>query len=274
MPRDRQKTQRSVERISSPPELQENHAQDLRLAETSRADGATLQRLRATGLPMNTDAVDSFHVEEAGERWLHLRWSLSQKTLARAESAMGREGHRSTRMLRLHSIEQGESGPPSKELLQQIDVPLDAAEWFLKVPTSAPAWLVEYGAAFGQNRFFSMLHSSPILLSTHRASQRQTEQLLAKTTLLDSLDAGHPPPLTLQGTFVLQGVTSPRARVLVDDRDVAVEPQSGQFHWQLPLSNGRVVVPINVTQSGQVRRALLAVETNFHLLDPEPAGED
>jgi hypothetical protein len=223
---------------------------------------------------MSQTQHDSLQLDEVGDRWLHIRWQVSPKTQARAESAMGRDVHRSTRLLRLHCVDPGEDGPPSKQLVQELELPGGVLEWFVRIPTEATIWQVEIGIRFGKGRFFSLLHSSPVTLSPRRARRIEGENQFSPWSLSETLEGGNPPQLEIQGTFVLSGKTRPQARVLVDDRTVPVDTDTGLFEWRLPLENGRLVVPVNVTDAGQIRRALLAIETNFHLLAPEPMSED
>lgn len=222
---------------------------------------------------MNSTPQDALIVEEVGNYWLRVRWTISPKTLERASSTMGREAHRAARVLRLFRVEQDDSGPRSQKLFQDIEIPTDAEEWFLHVPTTEHAWLVEVGTSFAQGRFFSMLHSVPVVLNGSRVSLQGARRYLGSEKLIDSLEGGVPPPLKVQGTFALTGSTTPGAQVQIDDQPVPVDARTGDFEWQLPLSNGRMVVPINVVDAGTVQRALLAIDLNFHLLDPEPNTE-
>ncbi len=215
---------------------------------------------------------DEFRIEEVGERWLRVQWQLTSKTLDRANSVMGREGHGQQRVLRVHGIDQGEAAPPSKTLLSQIEIPTGAGEWFLRVPSTCPVCLVELGVLFGKGRFFSLLHSSPTEFTSRFAHQRRATYL-GESTIGEEAESGEPPSLRVQGTFVLNGQASTAAKVLIDDMPVSVDSKTGNFEWQMQLANGRVVVPVRVLEAGRICRALLAIETNFHLLSPEPDDE-
>ncbi|HWL07504.1 MAG TPA: DUF4912 domain-containing protein [Planctomicrobium sp.] len=228
---------------------------------------------RGAAAPHPDEENDRFHVEEVGDRWLHVAWNVSQKTADRARSAMGREMHGHRRVLRVHRIDQGESAPPSKFLLMQIDIPEGGLEWFVHLPADCLICQIELGMAFGKNRFFSLLHSSPFTRN-QQLLHRRSGSLLGFPANGEESDSGDPPPLAVQGTFVLNGETRCGVRILVDDRDVVVDPATGRFEWKLPLSNGRVVVPVRATEAGQVRRALLAIETHFHLLAPESTSDE
>lgn len=216
---------------------------------------------------------DNLLVEEVADQWLHLRWSISPKTLERADSVMGRDGHRAVRVLRISRVEQDESRLHCKELVEEIEIPPSAGEWFVRVSGKDYRWLIEIGMTFGKGRFFSMLHSPPVTLSGSRVSLQGTQRFLGTESLLESLERRDPPPLQVQGTFVLNGKTRPGTRTTIDDQVIPVDPETGEFEWRLPLTNGRVVVPINAVDRGRTRRALLALDLNFHLLEPEPCGE-
>ncbi|WP_437192296.1 DUF4912 domain-containing protein [Planctomicrobium sp. SH527] len=221
-----------------------------------------------------SDDNDLLDINEVIDGWLHIRWTISRKTAARAESAMSHDALRSQRVLKLHQIEQNDSGPGVKELLQQIEIPKDAHEWIVRIPHRPITLQIEYGALFGKGRFFSILHSGPTTHTQKRHSSQQNAGLLTPSTFSAAFDSSEPPSLTVQGFFLIQGRTSPRARLQIDDRDIPVDSRTGEFEWKIPLSNGRIVVPVSSAETRQVRRGLLAVETNFHLLDPEPPHDD
>lgn len=216
---------------------------------------------------------DALAVEEVGPNWMRVLWTVSTKTLERAASAMGRDAHRATRVLRLLKVEQDDSGPRSQELSQQIELPGAANVWFLHIPATEHAWIVEIGMRFAQGRFFSMLHSVPTVLNGSQVSLHGTQRFLGGERFFDPLNSADPPPLKVQGKFVMNGTTRPGALVTIDDQSVSVDHQTGDFEWELPLSNGRIVVPMDVFDSGKTQRALLAIDLNFHLLEPEPAPE-
>ena len=277
MVKHRQKTQQSVERLAprrkrlKTPQPEEvdgaarpdhNHAQ---------ADGAASRSLTP---PAQLES-DQLVVDEVGSRWLRIAWRISEKTLERANSAMGREIHTATRVLKLYSNEQDEAVPRSKALIETVPIPDEADEWFLRVSSARAAWSVELGLISAKKRFFSLLHSTPVVLKSARPARTRTERSLADSTLFDTLDGRTPPPLSVQGAFVLNGTTDPRATLTIDEFEVPVDGVSGRFEWHLPLLNGREVVPILVcAETGRTQRALLAVEVNLHLLDPEPDRDD
>jgi len=217
--------------------------------------------------------ADEFQIDEVADSWLRLRWQLSRKMLARAESSMGRDGYRKQWVVRAYDVDTGETGLPNKTLLTQIDIPEDRQEWFLFLPRQVPTCLIELGIVFGKGRYFSLLRSNLVLLAPQMARPSSATPL-GTSTLPEELDNNEPPPLTVRGQFVLTGETRGGVRMLIDDQDIPVDPPTGQFEWKLPLSNGRVVVPILASDGYRHRRALLAIETNFHLLPPEPKQDD
>ncbi len=227
--------------------------------------------LERNGSPTQVDVEDQFQISEVRPRWLHVSWRVSEKTLARARSAFGREGHRRQRVLRVYRIDLEVDGPPRKTLLSQVEIPEACEEWFQRVPLPCRTCQVELGEISSADRFFSLFHSSPFELAPELAAY-QPGAVLASTGGDRNLRGA--PALTVQAAFNLSGGTDPRARVFIDDREVAVDSQSGHFDWQLPLTNGRVVVPVHVKLGHYTSLALLAVETNFHLLGEEPGTED
>lgn len=212
-------------------------------------------------------------MEEVGLHWVRACWSVTPKTLDRAASVMGRDAYHSSRVLRIFQIEQGDSGPRSKSLTEEIPVQQHVSEWFIHLPSAGHAWMVEVGVLFGEGRFFSLLHSAPMVLNGTRTSLMKPPQFLGSERFLDSLEAGDPPPLKVQGKFVMNGITRPGSQAFIDDQPITVCPQTGKFDWELPLTNGRIVIPMNVSDCGKIQRALVAIDLNFHLLEPEPGPE-
>jgi hypothetical protein len=74
--------------------------------------------------------------------------------------------------------------------------------------------------------------------------------------------------------FLLSGATRPHAQMTIDDQPVEVDARTGAFEWRVPVANGREVFPIMISDAGKTQRALLAVEVNLRVLDPEPRQED
>ncbi|WP_437203543.1 DUF4912 domain-containing protein [Planctomicrobium sp. SH664] len=218
--------------------------------------------------------ADRLEVVQAGESWLHVRWTVSARTLERAHSSMGRDGFRRRQVLRLHRVDQDETGPRAKVFASEVEIPEEAREWFLAVPRLQAAWAVEIGFVFGKERFFSLLHTTPIMLVLRREGNDAAREVFDPTPLTNLPDAGLPPPLTLAGRLLVLGQTRPAAQLTIDDQPVAIDPQTGQFRWELSLANGRRVLPIIVSDRGKLQRALLAVDVNFHILPHEVVDED
>jgi hypothetical protein len=276
MAKERQKTQRSVSRFSS----RTPHVQPVSGAGPEHPNGHggisslaldPLSPAARTDSGMEDRKQDALHVDEAGPRWLRIRWTVTEKTLARAASALGRDGHRCTRVLRLSRVEHDDAGPRSKELAGEIEIPLDASEWFLRVPAAGDAWGVEIGMLNAKGRFFSLLHSAPLQLRAIRSPASSSEKLL---TAPPTSDSPEPPSLKAGGMFLLSGATRPHAQMTIDDQPVEVDARTGAFEWRVPVANGREVFPIMISDAGKTHRALLAVEVNLRVLDPEPRQED
>ncbi|WP_437186407.1 DUF4912 domain-containing protein [Planctomicrobium sp. SH668] len=222
---------------------------------------------------MVNDTQDNLIVQEVGEHWLRCRWSISDKTMSRAVSAMGRDSHRAKRILRIHRIKQDESGPKNRALHQEIVIPSQSNEWFIHAPSKDDAWGLELGMAFGDGRFFSMLQAPAVALTGTYTQLQTSKKFLGDERLLSTLSNGESLPLQVRGQFSLQGRTRPGAIASVDDQDVAVDRTSGDFKWQTKLTDGRLVVPVKVSDGLQIQRALLSIDLNFHLLEPEPSSD-
>ena len=186
---------------------------------------------------------------------------------------MQRDLARRELVLRLHRVSQDDTGPRSRQHVSDISVEEEANEWYVHVPSDDSAWILELGYCFGKDRFFSLLHSTPVTAKKRVSREGRSGAIDEGVKLLAELDNRDPPPLQAQAIFQLHGTTRPEARLTIDDEVIPVQ-QSGKFEWSRSLSNGRVVLPVIATHDGQTRRGLLAIDVNFHLLDPESSNDD
>lgn len=213
---------------------------------------------------------DAFSVTPANHHWLRITWTLSKKTHERAVAAMGPDWHRAEPVLRLIRVTRDDSGPHARQLVDTIPLPPDCPEWFVNVPAGSDSWLVELGYLSKSNRFFSLLHSSPITMPSGpsvvtNASQNEEQGFAPFANNGDeSVD------LHVETELVIIGCAEPTARVTIDEAVQRLDPRTGQFHWKTSLTNGRYVIPIEASTDREKQRVLLAVETNSHTLDPEP----
>lgn len=217
-------------------------------------------------------ATDELLVDAVSERWLRIRWRLSSLTLERAASALGREWRRRRTVLRLLLSEQNESSPPSQQHVLDIDLPDDAHEWYFRVPSQQDGWIIEIRLA-GGDKSISVLHSTPVALArTTRKSSASAAIDADGASTPAFLSNDGPPPLDLGAQLVVQGSTRPGATLSIDDQPVSVQGETGQFSWRADLRNGRAVYPLVAESQGHLQRALLALDLNIRVLEPEPAA--
>lgn len=228
---------------------------------------AVPQRLASSSAEGGSDTGDHLLVEPANHRWLRVAWSLCERTLERAASAMGSDWHRAVPVLRLYHMLCDDTGPRSKERIVDLELPADAQEWFVNVPLLGECWQVEIGFLTRRTRFFSLLHSVPLELPRGRLAHPTEDATRQK----DSDPWNRPPELTLtvSSDVVVRGRTLPEAHLTVDDVDVPVDAQTGEFVWQAPLNSGRHVIPIIAATKMQKQRAVLAIDCHLRQLESE-----
>lgn len=223
--------------------------------------------------PAVTGGRDELVVEAANQRWLRVAWTLTPRTLDRAASSMKSEWHRATPVLRLHHLLCDDSGPRSKEHIADLELPPDAGEWFVNVPGIGETWQVEIGYLTRKGRFFSLLHSTPIELPASRPP-RFSESVDDLEQMNGRMQSQLAPKLQIQAELVVTGRTTPDAHVTVDDREVAVQPETGEFQWRTPLAGGRLVIPVVSATRAQQQRVVLSVDSHLRHLEVEPRGYD
>lgn len=213
---------------------------------------------------------DLLEASRAGEGWLQIRWSVSARTLERARASLGRGLKPHRWLLRIHRVERDDSGPRCRSHFADVEVGESDREWFAKVRGGDDAWVVELGLVRDDDRFFTMMHTVPVIFGSS-ISRKDEAELAARSLPNGALEGTL--PLSLSASVVLRGITHPQCRLTIDDQSTAIDPGSGEFLWSAPLSGGRTVFPVEAAADGQLRRALVAVETNIRLLDPQTRDE-
>ncbi len=71
-----------------------------------------------------------------GPHWLHAFWEVTQRSVVRAESALGQDWHGARPVLRLLELEQDPSGSPSERIVREIEIHGGVKNWFIDVRQS------------------------------------------------------------------------------------------------------------------------------------------
>lgn len=216
-------------------------------------------------------AEDTLEIIPLDSRWMQFRWTLSGRTLDRAVAAMGIDWHLATPILRVYRLTCDESGPRSKSISQDCNLPVDARQWFVCTPIPGGAWQVELGYQTREGRFFPLMHSLPAQLP-------DTNQGFPSGPM-SAAEPEHQPEG--EGAAVLQlgvemrlcGVTSPGAKVTINDQVIQTEGD-GTFEWSSSIADGRLVLPIEVSNPQGRQRVLMAVERNTRFLETEKPEMD
>ncbi len=216
---------------------------------------------------------DCLKVSEAGPFWLSLEWKVTPRLVERASAALGQDWHRAEKVLRLYRVDWDDSGPHAREHVRDETLPEEATNWFLRIDGTSVGWKVELGYLVPGGKFFSLLHSPDLEADQgmrHQFSGPGTsgDEVVSRSQRIDSTELS----LHIEGDIALNGKTLPGAEASVDDDSVDVHAETGQFHWQAPLHNGRVIIPVVAEVSNQRLRAVISIESTIHYLEPEKTG--
>lgn len=218
---------------------------------------------------------DWLEVNEAGPHWLEVKWQVSEKLLRRAIASLGKDWHSARKILRTYKVSWDDSGPHAREHAKDYLLPNNAKNWFVNIDEGDSGWKLELGFLAPGGKFFSLLHSADIQVNTSQQQQLSPLQTpKAKFNLNSNALNKEDIKLSIEGDISFQGTTTPGANTVVDDDQVKIHEKTGNFSWNTPLQNGRVVIPV-VTEIGNQRlRAIISIESNIHYLEPEKTGID
>lgn len=227
---------------------------------------------QVTAQPEVAGEADVLHVQPATGLWLHAKWELTARTIERARAALNRPHQPLQWVLRIHRVERDETGPRCRVHHADLSVDVDAREWYFPVTTNEDAWVVDLGVTDGSERFFSVMHCVPVMLPARNVGSSNGPAPASPSLGWRGRATGQL-EISIAAQLVLRGQASPGATLQIDDHEIAVHPQSGEFETKFALEPGRAMFPVHVALGGDTRRGLVAVDLNVRLLDP-PARED
>ncbi|MDA1018500.1 MAG: DUF4912 domain-containing protein [Planctomycetota bacterium] len=256
-------------------------------------------RSLATGSNANqvSSESDSLLAEAVEPTWIRAEWSITQSTVARAESALGAEWHRASPVIRVLDITSSESGMPNAVVVSEIPVEPGADRWYLNVKDSGRTYRLELGYLTATGRFFALVRSPkfdlPLDMSGLKKRQSTANRSLShplapSSGLASSQDWDDEPAddfdelnmdpkaprtrLQIAAEITVYGKGEPDALIDIADERIPLHPD-GSFEIRLPLENGRQVLPIFATANGETRTIVLALERNTKELEPREAVE-
>lgn len=264
---------------------------------TPRPNGVSPAAVPLNRLPITRTGSDRLIVCAAAPHWVRATWKLTGATLERLSASLGPLRHDAVPVLRLYDV----SGEDSHVRTRVCDVPIapEASEWFVEVPQPGNTYELQFGALDACDRFHRLMTARRV--TTPLAGIRTSTEPIGRPGEESSRGPSHmtdppehrciPTPhwarlrghrssvpsecehvLTLQldADLIVHGATDSQACVSVLGKPVAVRP-NGLFEIQLPLGNGREVIPVvATTPDGRYRRTVvLGIERNTKRLEPQ-----
>ncbi|MBW3543192.1 MAG: DUF4912 domain-containing protein [Planctomycetes bacterium] len=261
---------------------------------------AVLRRLSAGNSNGDRSApADRLSAEATDPWWIHCRWSLSPRSLERAEAALSAEWHQAVPVIRVYEQIDGEATPSSKQWVRDVEIHGAVDHWYVPVENPPRTYRLAIGYRTHSGKFFALVRSRAVRMprpgdSLGRPARPQestrgaegapgTDSALfvkerlrsrAARAVEDGEAAGHPFGVVLETELVVRGQTHPDAALTCLGEPVAVGAD-GTFCLRFALPEGRQVIPtIAITPDGeQQRTVVLAIERNTKQLAPQNRGE-
>jgi uncharacterized protein len=256
-----------------------------------------------------SDVRDLLTAEGRDPCWIHVRWTLSRDTLARAEAALGMQWHRALPILRVFDVTADDATISSQVRVRDVEIHGDVDHWYLPVEHAPRTYQVQIGYRAPSGLFFVMAQSNRVqtprpesysLRSREAGMQRPMAGVSGSAFDLEKMPSydlralptaklgnGHatgaaaageegetvsPPPveLRLHAELIVHGSTDPQAELkLLGDR-VPIS-RDGTFSHRFSLLEGRQVIDAVVTTRNgcHQRTIVLGIERNTKELEPQ-----
>jgi hypothetical protein len=256
-----------------------------------------------------SDVRDVLTAEGRDPCWIHVRWTLSRNTLARAEAALAMQWHSALPILRVFDVTADEATTSSQIRVRDVEIHGNVDHWYLPVEHAPRAYKVQIGYRAPSGLFFVMAQSNRVqtprpesysLRSREAGKQRPTGGVSRSTLDFEKMPSydlralptakmtnGHvtaaatggaegddvlPPPveLRLHAELIVHGSTDPQAELkLLGDR-IPIS-RDGTFSHRFSLIEGRQVIDAVVTTRNgcHQRTIVLGIERNTKELEPQ-----
>jgi hypothetical protein len=239
--------------------------------------------------------------------WIHVRWTLSRNTLARAEAALGLHWHSALPVLRIFDVT-AEEGTSSQIRLRDVEIHGNVDHWYLPVEHAPRAYKVQIGYRAATGLFFVMAQSNRVQtprpeshsLRSREASKPRPKRSASSGSPLDfekfpsydlralptaKLANGHsaraagsegedgsplPVELRLHAELIVHGSTDPDAELTLLGNRIPIS-RDGTFSHRFSLLEGRQVIDAVVTTRNgcHQRTVVLGIERNTKELEPQ-----
>jgi uncharacterized protein len=242
------------------------------------ANGATRSRVGLRPLLQTADRdTDHFVAGPVSPHWIRAEWSLSHKTLARTQTALGVVCLKAEPVLRLYEVAGDDRLSHAVTFVSDTRIASDAHEWFVEVDRPGGLYQVQLGILTKDGEFHRLVSSDRIdtgePLSLPAAPlPRQLPPASVST------NGRHPTgrttiiPLSVEAELTLRGATHPQAVMAVGTESLPLA-EDGSFEYRRPLTDGRHVIPATALSPDGRRQhtIVIALECNTkHLTPLEP----
>jgi hypothetical protein len=270
---------------------------------------ATLKNLAQTSKPTHVEPrEDRLVVMVRDPYWLHAVWDLSQRSVDRAQAAMGQRWHNAQPTLRVFRIM--EAGTSK---LRDITIHGGVSNWYVDVNEPPCNFRMEIGYLSSDGTFYSLARSNSVQTPPAGSSAAVDENwsdVAQNADMIYAMSGGYSPQgtsrelqelleerlrrplgspmntrfgngaavmlrdeesmeLAIDAEVIIYGATNRHAHVTLKGAPVQVRPD-GTFSAKLKLSELRQVIPIVASSCDGVeqRTIILAVERNTKVLEP------
>lgn len=217
---------------------------------------------------------DSVLLELKNPFWMQAGWSVTSRTMARAEAALGEEWSQASLVLRLFEVSESDSVGRSRSKICDVEIYGNVDHWFLQVAHPGRSYNVQLGLVVPSGKFFQLACSKTIhtpkvgskgdLRRTELPVNLSTESANGKR----NSDGASSFPFELDAKLVVSGIAEAGSKISAMDESVEVH-EDGTFTVTYQLPNGRQVIPfVSINkESGQRHTKIIALERNTKTLE-------
>lgn len=241
--------------------------------------------------------ADWLEVHVLDNQWFKVCWQLTTGSLTRAEVALGAEWRYAVPTMRLIEIN-SENSTAVEEVVEEAEISGRFREWYLTIPNPGEAYKIELGLKTSGHRFYTLLKSDKIstecdsafrfkAMTEDKVNESESGPAACPENSLQNLkdiaellrgradeevEALSTEPFGVEVKVTINGTADPEANVTMQGEWVEVQ-EDGTFQIEMPLADGRQVVPIvQATKGGREKRTIiLALEQNRRELEPQIA---
>jgi len=271
---------------------------------------STLKNLAAQQTKQNSgeSTQDRLVVMVRDPYWLHAFWELSQRSVDRAQAAMGQRWHTAQPTLRVYRI----LGAGTASLEKDITIHGGVSNWYVDVQDPTSTFRMEVGYLAEDGSFYCLARSNSVQTPptvSNEAIDKNWADVAENADQIYAMSGGYSPngtsrelqelleerlrrplgtpmhtrygsgasgslqgeslPFAVDAELVIPGATSPQAHVTLQGTPVQLR-EDGTFSVKFTLPDQRQVIPIVASSNDGFaqRTIILAVERNTKKMEP------